>query len=221
MKLAHIAFLGIVTLLVSDILLVEGNKEREGKKERGKTKGDKKTEADAPQGKGGRSKGGKGSHQGKFVSKENANCTWAVTETQSVALKIDCKKEGSSFSCTFGGNPASCPKYTGNEKSYWKQISRALKKQKKICQDPKAVLKSKECKKGPQEAHLRYLSSDSLVPENTEKEPAVQVKEMEAGKDCEEDADPAERQRIVAEYCGHSWGSFCNFFLSMLQSKSC
>ncbi|OCT99369.1 fibroblast growth factor-binding protein 1 [Xenopus laevis] len=224
MKLAHIAFLGLVTLLLSDILLVEGNKQQEGKKERGKAKEEKKADVGSPQGKGGRSKGGKGSLQGKFVSKENTSCTWAVTEAQSVTLKIDCKKEGSSFSCTFGGNPSSCPKYSGNEKSYWKQIARALKKQKKICQDPKAVLKSKECKKGPQEAHLRYLGSDSLAAENTghkEMEPAVQVKETEVGKDCEEDSDPAERQRMAAEYCGHSWGSFCNFFLSMLQSKSC
>ncbi|KAE8629203.1 hypothetical protein XENTR_v10000393 [Xenopus tropicalis] len=224
MKLVHIAFLGLITLLMSNVLLVEGNNQREGKKERGKAKGEKKAEADSPQGKGGRTRGGKGSLQGKFVSKENATCTWAVTEAQSVTLRIDCRKEESSFSCSFGGNPSSCPKYAGNEKSYWKQIARALKKQKKICQDPKAVLKSKECKRGPQEAHLRYLGSQ--VPQqvgssHTHVEPDVQVPTTAPGKDCEEEADPAEKQRIAAEYCGNSWGSFCNFFLSMLQSKSC
>ncbi|XP_053314282.1 fibroblast growth factor-binding protein 1 [Spea bombifrons] len=234
MKLKCVAYLSVVALLLCQMLLVEGNKETEGKREKDGTgkqrqKGAAKEGKQArtsPDNKDSKSKGQKGSLQGKFVSKEKADCIWSVTGTETVHLNVQCTKGESTFSCTFAGNPSSCPKYAENQKSYWKQIARALRKQKNICQDPKAVLKSKDCKKGPQEAHMRYIISSMIVPEdkgNSQRDvnPPKPGTVTEAKKECLEDEDTAEKKRIAEEYCGSSWSSLCNFFLSMVQSKSC
>ncbi|KAM4810099.1 fibroblast growth factor-binding protein 1 [Rhinophrynus dorsalis] len=236
MKLRHVTFFCVICLLVSQTYLVEGNKQKEGKKDRegtgnqkqrGEGKGEKKQIAANPNEKETKSKGGKGSLQGKFSTKDKANCVWSVTETGTVTLKINCTRGESVFSCTFGGNPSSCAKYAANQKSYWKQITRALRKQKNICQESKTVLKSKECKKGPEQAHLRYISSSFLLTNEdkgsnqAEAKPTVQVNLTDATKDCAGDSDEAERKRAAAEYCGESWSSFCTFFFSMVQSKSC
>lgn len=219
MKLTKFALLTVVTLLISQILLVEGNKQREGKKD--KQKGAGKEEKDRG------SKGSRGSLQGKFVSKDSkAECTWSVSGSETVALNVECTKGETKVSCAYGGNPAACPSYVANQKSYWKQITRALKKQKNICQDQKAVLKSKECKKGPSEAHLRYLLPSMPVPNHEHKvqeqpNPTTKVDIIEPTKDCVEDADVLEKQRLAKDYCGDSWSSLCSFFFSMVQGKSC
>ncbi|KAM8939817.1 fibroblast growth factor-binding protein 1 [Pelodytes ibericus] len=225
--------LTVLAVLVSQMFLVEGNNQREGRKakeeaakgrQRGEGKDGKQAGA-SPDNKGSRSKGGKGSLGGKFVSKEKADCVWSVTGTESVVLNVQCSKEETRFSCSFGGNPSSCPKFAENQKSYWKQITRALRKQKNICQDPKAVLKSKECKKGPQEAHLSYIISTLIIVEekgdrHIDSKPTIQISVVEPNEDCADDTDVAGKQAMAEEYCG-SWGSMCNFFLSMLQSRSC
>ncbi|XP_063315954.1 fibroblast growth factor-binding protein 1 [Pelobates fuscus] len=228
MKLTRIAFLSVAALLLIQILLVEGNKERDGKKERdgGKKQRGGKPDGTGAEKKGSKSQGGKASLQGKFVSKEKADCVWSVTGTEVVLLNVQCTKEDRLLSCAFGGNPLSCPKYRENQKNYWKQITRALRKQKNICEDPKAVLKSKECKKGPPEAHLSYIISTLQAAEekgNTREDPnpAGHSNGTEATKECADDVDLAEKRRVAEEYCGSSWSSLCNFFISMLQSKSC
>ncbi|MEE6462441.1 hypothetical protein FKM82_001596 [Ascaphus truei] len=228
MKCKHVAYFGVTALLLSQLLLVECNKERGGKKERegagnekqrGAAKGEKK-QAGA----------GQGSLQGRFVSKDKAECIWSVTEAETVTLRVECIRGESRFSCTFGGKPSSCPKYAANQKSYWKQITRAVKKQKNICQDPKAVLKSKECKKGPQAAHLSYISSSLLAAEEKgtnygevshSANPTAKANLIEPNKECVEDVDTPDKKRVAQEYCGETWSSFCNFFFSMVQSKRC
>ncbi|KAM4709058.1 fibroblast growth factor-binding protein 1 [Discoglossus pictus] len=242
MKLRQVAFVSVLALLASQLILVECNKQKEGKKDkerdgnqkqRGGGRGGKKEAAVSPGEKGGKPKGGKGSLQGKFVTKDKSECTWAVTEAETVHLNVDCVKGESKVSCTFGGKPSSCSNYVENQKSYWKQITRALKKQKNLCQDPKAVLKSKDCRKGPQDAHLHIISSgqpagEGISRNHEEVKPTSKVNVIEATKDtpkptedCQEDPDVVERRREALEYCGDSWSSFCNFFFSMIQSKSC
>lgn len=229
MKLRTFALLTVATLLMSQILLVEGNKQREGKKDKQKGAGkEEKPKSPTRNGEKERgSKGGKGSLQGKFVSKDSkADCIWSVSESETVALNVECTKGETKVSCAYGGNPSACPNYVANQKSYWKQITRALKKQKNICQDQKAVLKSKECKKGPAEAHLRYLPPSVPVPNHEHKiqeepKPTTKVDITEQAQDCVEDADVIEKQRLAKEYCGDSWGSLCSFFFSMVQGKTC
>ncbi|XP_078526654.1 fibroblast growth factor-binding protein 1-like [Lissotriton helveticus] len=131
-------------------------------------------------------------------------------------------KGGESFWCVFAGSPSSCPQYAANQKNYWKQIACALKKQKNLCQDPKAVLKSKECKKGPKEAHLS-LSSSSLIEAASGKEKVIHPGEADAetsSKECVED-ESVDQKKVAEEYCGESWGSLCAFFFSMVQDKKC
>nr|DBA29299.1 TPA: hypothetical protein GDO54_009537 [Pyxicephalus adspersus] len=224
MRLKKIALLGVTIMLLTQILTADANKQREGKKDREKG-ANQKQKGDKEEGKGKGSKGGKGSLQGKFVSKEKADCVWSVSGTETVALKIDCTKGNTKISCTFGGNPSACQKYAENEKSYWKQITRALRKQKNICQDQKAVLKSKECKKGPPEAHLSYIipSVPTAVPEHhNHRQPTPTPKaDTKTENDCVEDPDVLERQRMAKEYCGDSWHSLCTFLFSVVQGKTC
>ncbi|XP_069488032.1 fibroblast growth factor-binding protein 1 [Ambystoma mexicanum] len=235
--------LACVVLLVSQLLLAEGNNPEEGKRERkgkGNAKGEGEKKGAKPQaepgeaGKDQKSKGGRGSPQGKFSTKDKAECTWVVSEANTgVSLRVECTKGGDSFRCEFAGNPSACPEYTANQKHYWKQISRALKKQKNICQDPKAMLKSKECKKAPKEAHLSILPEAGPAKEakkghhgkkhsppespTNESKPAA----GEGGKECVEDVEAIDQRKVAEEYCGESWSSFCTFFFSMLQNKKC
>ncbi|XP_056411163.1 fibroblast growth factor-binding protein 1 [Hyla sarda] len=223
MKLERFALLTLLTLLISQAFLVEGNKEKEGKKDRQRGAG-KEEKPKSPTHNGERgSKGGRGSLQGKFVSKDKAECTWSVSGTETVALNVECTKGETKVSCAYGGNPTTCPNYAANQKMYWKQIMRALKRQKNICQDQKAVLKSKECKKGPPEAHLKYLPPSVSAPNHEHKvqEQPTKVDVIEPTKGCVEDADVLEKQRLAKEYCGESWGSLCSVFFSMVQGSSC
>lgn len=235
-----------VVLLVSQQLLGECNAQEEGKKERkGKgnnqgaenQKGAKKEKKQSSPPQSEKGQGGKGSSpEGKFTTKDKSECTWAVSETDTVSLRVGCLKGGESFWCVFAGSPSSCPQYAANQKNYWKQIARALKKQKTLCQDPKAVLKSKECKKGPKEAHLS-LSSSSLVEAAPGKEkiihpgkkpsrPSNATAEVKpdagtSSKDCVEDEESVDQKKVAEEYCGESWSSLCAFFFSMVQNKKC
>ncbi|XP_075045069.1 fibroblast growth factor-binding protein 1 [Mixophyes fleayi] len=231
MRLKKIFLLSVVIILVSQTLLVEGNKQREGKKNREGTAEEKPRGAAKEEGKqsptrNGKGKGSKGSLQGKFVAKDKADCVWSVSGTETMVLNIDCTNGETRVSCTFGGTPTACPGYAGNQKNYWKQITRALKKQKNICQDQKAVLKSKVCKSGPKEAHLSYIIHRVKAPEHGHNNhgqvrPTTKIDTNERSKECMEDPEIIEAQRAAKEYCGDSWGSLCSFFFSMVQSKNC
>lgn len=201
--------------------------ERGGKKQKESNQGNEK----------GKSKGGKSSPKGKFETKENAECTWSVMDTNAVTVHVECKNGDREFWCEFSGDPSGCAQYAANQKSYWKQVSRSLKKQKQICQDPKSVLKSKLCRKGSQSAHLRLTQSSLLIAEGPAKEntmhhtkevaqtPAdasVTEKRLEhSSQDCVEDVDYIDQKKVAEEYCPESLLSFCNFFITMVQDKRC
>ncbi|XP_053113371.1 fibroblast growth factor-binding protein 1 [Hemicordylus capensis] len=233
MKITHFALLGALIVLAQ---MRQGDCERQ--KERNKER--------ASRGKGGRPEPGasdqnrraqkthgqKGSLKGKFVNKEKAECTWALNEAETTTLKVDCKVGESSFSCEFAGNPSTCPQYSENRKAFWKQITRSLKKQKKICEDPKSILKSKICKRGPSSAHFRLITSQSPkeeMPAHHGREatlapmpPAASEKRPEeASRDCVDDIDYVDQKKVAEQYCSDSWLSLCNFFISMIQDKKC
>uniref|UniRef100_A0A8C4U0W9 Fibroblast growth factor binding protein 1 n=1 Tax=Falco tinnunculus TaxID=100819 RepID=A0A8C4U0W9_FALTI len=182
------------------------------------------------------SKGGKSSPKGKFKTKENAECTWAVTDTNAAAVHVECKHGDSKFWCEFSGDPSTCAQYAANQKSYWKQVSRSLRKQKQICQDPKSVLKSKVCRKGPRSAHLKLTHSSLLTAVGpaegtihhakevvqTPAAASVTEKKLEHSRqDCVEDIDYIDQKKVAEEYCPESLLSFCNFFITMVQDKKC
>ncbi|NWV03111.1 FGFP1 protein, partial [Ptilonorhynchus violaceus] len=228
-----------VLMLVLHMLLVNCERQKERKKGRQPIEdgGKKQTESNQGNEKGRKSKGGKSSPKGKFETKENAECTWAVTDMGAVTVHVQCKHGDSEFRCEFSGHPSSCAQYAANQKSYWKQVSRSLKKQKQICQDPKSVLKSKLCRKGPPSAHLKLTHSSLLTAvgpakENTMHHPkevvetpaaaSVTEKKLEhSPQDCVEDVDDIDQKKVAKEYCPESLISFCNFFITMVQDKRC
>ncbi|NXM09125.1 FGFP1 protein, partial [Tyrannus savana] len=225
-----------VLMLVSQMLLASCERQKERKKGRQGLKGGGKTPTESTQGteKGRKSKGGKLSPRGKFETKGNAECTWAVTDINAATVHVECKQGDSTFWCEFSGDPSSCAQYAANQKSYWKQVSRSLKKQKQICQDPKSVLKSKVCRKGPQSAHLRLTHSSLLTAvgpdtkhhaqEVVQSPAAASVSEKtleQSPQDCVEDVDYIDQKKVAEEYCPESLLSFCNFFITMVQDKRC
>ncbi|XP_029463356.1 fibroblast growth factor-binding protein 1-like [Rhinatrema bivittatum] len=243
MKIRSLAFLCMLVLL-SQLFLVNGNQKKERKqakenkektqdagKQKDTNKGERKQAGVDQNEKRQKPKGGSGVLQGKFSSKDKSACTWAATAEDTITLKVECTKGDASFWCVFTGNPSSC---TADSKPYWNQIVRALRKQKSLCQSPKDVLKSKVCKKGPQDSHLR-LTSSSLVETGDMKkaEAAAQEKakpenseptEKDLAKDdtdCPGGGDPVDQRKAAEEYCGKKWGSFCTFFFSMVQDKKC
>ncbi|NXS58176.1 FGFP1 protein, partial [Brachypteracias leptosomus] len=226
-------------ILVSQMLLTncERQKERKKGKQGVEAGGKKQMESNQENEKGRKSKGGKSSPKGKFKTKENAECTWAVTDMNAATVHVECKHGDSEFWCEFSGDPSTCAQYRANQKSYWKQVSRSLKKQKEICQDPKSVLKSKVCRKGPRSAHLRLTYSSLLISAGPAKTDAIHhVKEVvqtpaaafvtekkpeHHSEDCVEDIDYIDQKKVAEEYCPESFLSFCNFFITMIQDKKC
>ncbi|KFW12279.1 Fibroblast growth factor-binding protein 1, partial [Eurypyga helias] len=227
-----------VLILVSQMLLATCERQKERKKGRQgiEDSGKKQTESNQENEKGHKSKGGK-SPKGKFKTKENVECTWAVTDMNAATVHVECKHGDSEFWCKYSGDPSTCPQYAANQKSYWKQVSRSLKKQKQICQDPKSVLKSKVCRKGPRSAHLRLTHSSLLTSvgpaegstvhhakevAQTPAATSVTEKKPEHGpQDCVEDIDYIDQKKVAEEYCPESLLSFCNFFITMVQDKKC
>ncbi|NXV14071.1 FGFP1 protein, partial [Cepphus grylle] len=228
-----------VLILVSQMLLADCERQKERKKGRQGIEdgGKKQTESNRENEKGRKSKGGKASPKGKFKTKENAECTWAVIDMNAATLHVECKHGDSEFWCEFSGHPSTCPQYAANQKSYWKQVSQSLKKQKEICQDPKSVLKSKVCRKGPRSAHFKLTRSSLLTSvgpakgntvhhtkEVAQAPAATSVAEKEQEhhlQDCVEDIDYIDQKKVAEEYCPESLLSFCNFFITMVQDKKC
>ncbi|KFP42232.1 Fibroblast growth factor-binding protein 1, partial [Chlamydotis macqueenii] len=227
-----------VLILVSQMLLANCERQKERKKGRQGVEGGGKnqTESNQENEKERKSKGGKSSPKGKFKTKENAVCIWTVTNMHAATVHIECKHGDSEYWCEFSGDPSTCPQYAANQKSYWKQVSRSLKKQKQICQDPKSVLKSKICRKGPRSAHLKLTHSSLLTSVGPAKgntnhhakvvqTPApASVTEKKLGhnsQDCVEDIDYIDQKKVAEEYCPESLRSFCNFFITMVQDKKC
>ncbi|XP_034264773.2 fibroblast growth factor-binding protein 1 [Pantherophis guttatus] len=162
-----------------------------------------------------RNRGQRGSPtKGKFINKEKAECSWIVNEKETTLLKVDCKKGKDAFSCAFSGSPPTCPWYAENQKVFWKEITRSLKKQKNLCKDPKTLLKSKVCKTGPPTAHLR------LVMEAKPETPTPQQPKKESS-DCVEDIDYVDQRKVAEEYCSEMWQNLCYFIISMIQDKKC
>ncbi|XP_041131887.1 fibroblast growth factor-binding protein 1-like isoform X2 [Polyodon spathula] len=222
----NIALILVILCLAQLLLVAECEKQESGK--RRKKEGKDKTRSDGEGGsrpekheagpKEKKERGQKSSMQGKFTTKDKAQCTWSVAEGDTFSLRVNCKKSEESYACEYVGRPSACTQYASNSKSYWKQISRALKKQKNLCKDASSVLKADMCKKAPGDAHFT-LSEHSLstakqntpptVPENAPA-PAVTPK----GNNCTESID---QKKLAEEYCSGSWSSLCTFFISMVQ----
>ncbi|XP_021417112.2 fibroblast growth factor-binding protein 1 [Oncorhynchus mykiss] len=161
---------------------------------------------------------GKGVFKGKFSTKDQTQCTWVATGDDAFVLDVNCKKGETSFDCKYVAKPATCPGYESNAKAYWKQITRALKKQKKLCLDSTALIKAGMCRKAPKEAHFKLNNTprDVVVPRTTIQTHSSPYVSPSGAKSCTVD-----KKRLAEEYCAGSWSSLCTFFFSMVQNDDC
>ncbi|KAM4621435.1 fibroblast growth factor-binding protein 1 [Polymixia lowei] len=146
--------------------------------------------------------------KGKFSSKDKSRCTWVATGTRDFVLGVTCKKGGESFSCEYVAKPDACPQFAANAKLYWKQIERALKKQKRLCQVGTAAVKAGLCRKAPADAHFKLNSAPRTGPSSSPRSAGM--------KSC-----PVDNTRLAEEYCTDTWLSFCTFFFKMVQNDDC
>uniref|UniRef100_UPI0037E7DAD5 fibroblast growth factor-binding protein 1-like n=1 Tax=Semicossyphus pulcher TaxID=241346 RepID=UPI0037E7DAD5 len=149
--------------------------------------------------------------KGKVVTKDKSECTWAATGEDVFILGVSCKKGGRSFSCEYVSKPTVCPRYASDVKLYWKQISRALKKQKSLCQDSSALVRAGMCRRADREAHFRLRNTQRKTDPPSSPQPAHR-----AVKSCQ-----SENMKLAEEYCKKSWSSVCTFFFTMVQDYDC
>ncbi|KAI4886974.1 hypothetical protein NFI96_001950 [Prochilodus magdalenae] len=137
--------------------------------------------------------------KGSFSTKDKTQCSWEAAGDQTLVLSISCTGK-ENVQCEYTANPTKCPQYESSSGKFWKQIARALKKQKKLCQDPKALIKAAVCKNVPKEAHFSL---------RTPQEPSK--------KDCK---GPSDRNKLAEEYCTSTWSSLCAFLFAMVMQMS-
>nr|XP_020445143.1 fibroblast growth factor-binding protein 1-like [Monopterus albus]XP_020447569.1 fibroblast growth factor-binding protein 1 [Monopterus albus] len=145
--------------------------------------------------------------KGKLVTTDRSACTWAATGQDLFILSVTCKKGDRHFSCEYVARPAACPHYASNVQLYWKQIARALKKQKVLCQDSSVLVRATVCRRANRDAHFRLHSAQR----KTTPAPAPR-----AVKSCQHS-----NKQLAEEYCGDTWSSFCTFFFTMVQDYDC
>ncbi|XP_040028715.2 fibroblast growth factor-binding protein 1 isoform X1 [Gasterosteus aculeatus] len=147
--------------------------------------------------------------KGKMVVKDKSECTWAATGEDTFVLGVSCRKRGRSFGCEYVARPAACPQYASNVDLYWKQIARALRKQRSAC--GAARVTAGVCRRAPADAHFRPRKA----PGNPIRPPAPGPAPKGA-KSCV----PGNR-KLAEEHCNESWSSFCTFFFTMVQDYDC
>ncbi|XP_051558351.1 fibroblast growth factor-binding protein 1 [Myxocyprinus asiaticus] len=158
--------------------------------------------------------------KGKFTTRDKAQCSWVARGEDMYTLTVTCKPgKGDGLTCRYTAKPATCPEYASNRKSYWKQIARSLKKQKKLCVDPRALLRAGMCKRAPQDAHFKLTEMTHAKPTKAEKTPTTTNATLpDTKRKCTERAD---HSKLAREKCGDSWASFCTFLFTIVQSGDC
>lgn len=152
--------------------------------------------------------------KGRMVAKDGGECHWAATGQQVVILAVNCKKGGGSFSCEYEARPSACPQFASDARLYWKQVARALKKQKSLCRDRRAVIKAGMCRRAVQDAHFRLRGETAAAA--VTRPPSTPQPALAGVASC-----PRKHRKRAAEFCNKSWSSFCIFFFTMVQSDDC
>ncbi|KAL2097456.1 hypothetical protein ACEWY4_006663 [Coilia grayii] len=174
--------------------------------------------------------------KGKFSTKDKTQCTWKAEGTDTYILTVKCTKGKESKECTYTARPDTCPGYSDNTKGYWKQIGRSVKKQKKLCQDPRALIRAGMCKRAPQDAHFKLMDTPSNVdlPKAVPTAKAARKKQVpttaktsttvttpKGGKVPDPCTERVDHKKLAEEKCGETWASLCNFVFTIVQSSDC
>lgn len=149
--------------------------------------------------------------KGRFSLKDGAQCSWRASRgDDAFVLGVTCKNGAKTFGCEYVAKPTACQQYASNTKAYWKQISRSLKKQRRLCRDSTAMVKAGMCRSAPAEAHfrLKHTRPSSRAPLPT----------AAGNNHC---PDRIERLRVAEEYCSSAWSSLCTFLFLMLENDEC
>ncbi|KPP59125.1 hypothetical protein Z043_122985 [Scleropages formosus] len=181
----------------------EEGKERKSGDEGGLPATSRVTSSEPGYKKSGKVPSGKDQFRGTLTTRKKTRCAWAGKGEHAAILQLKCKERRRTFDCEYMSRLSSCPRFAGNIGLFWKQISRAPKKQKNPCQDPAALIKAAMCRPAPQEAHFKLNSPLTEHPPSRN------------------GSEGTDRRKPASEYRGGSWPGFRNFFLSMVQSDHC
>lgn len=200
--LTHVTILLVLACISHQIVLSSCQKSHGRRGSRGQNK-EKSGPRLGPQPKSAPSRPIKGS----LVTKDKSECTWEATGEDLVILSVTCKTGGSSSSCEYVARPSVCPQYASNVRLYWKQMTRALKKQRRLCEDSNVLIKAGVCRRAARDAHfkLQHVQRRTTPPPTSEPAPR-------AVKSCR-----AESEKRAEEYCNDSWSSVCTFLFAMVE----
>lgn len=200
----------ILACLAQQSLQAEARKGQQERKGRGRVKQDVSSPKPTLPSRRGHEKRPKGSgghpaSKGQFSTKDKMQCSWVAAGDQALILRISCSKGNKSFNCEYTANPGLCHQYESSSGRFRKKIARSLRKQKNLCQDPKAAVKVSVCKNVRKEVHfsLRTPTEAQHPPQSM---------------DCKGLSD---RSKLAKEYCSNSWSSVCTFFFAMVESEGC
>ncbi|XP_036439309.1 fibroblast growth factor-binding protein 1 [Colossoma macropomum] len=153
--------------------------------------------------------------EGSFTARDSSLCTWTASGEKTFALRIACESEArGKFTCEYAGEPAACSAYGTGARRYWRQVGRALAKQKQLCADERAVVRAGMCVRAPPAAHFR-LARPETGPKTTT---TASVDFPESTTRAPECAESADHRRLAEEKCGEAWASICTFLFTIVQS---
>ncbi|XP_047196592.1 fibroblast growth factor-binding protein 1 [Hippoglossus stenolepis] len=210
--LTNLTILLVLACISHQLMLGSCQKGRRGRGGRGVDKGQNKDRSGVKVGRQPKSVSAQ-PIKGKLVTKDKSECTWAATGEDVFVLGVTCRKGDRSFSCEYVSQPSLCQRYTSNPKLYWKQIARALKKQRNLCQDSSVPVRAGMCRQAARDAHfrLRDVQRETVLPPPPPPPPAARaVKSCQPGN-----------KRLAEEHCNDSWSSLCTFFFTMVQDDDC
>ncbi|MBN3284173.1 FGFP2 protein, partial [Polyodon spathula] len=201
------------------ILCLYGPQEAEGKKENGNKQQDKKGKIKSIP------------SSGELITKDNHRCTWETSGEGEVSLLLNCIEEDKTYWCRFTGQPELCSNYNSKSSLYWKQVVGKVKKKKNAC-DGDRVLKTRICKKGPAESHMKLSEKSGPAGEAPEKGKGKGSRKKDSGpesSDKKKEKKPQELEKDdfgevndgnsesevepVENYCADNWHSVCSFFV--------
>lgn len=163
--------------------------------------------------------------KGKFRTKDKAQCSWVARGEVKYTLTVTCKPgKGDAFTCKYTARPEACPAYVAEPGTYWAQITRSLRKQKKVCSDPRSMLRAGMCKSAPLDAHFKLTetaqekSAKKEKTPTTEKEITTNATTTDTKRKCAQHSD---HSKIAKEKCGDSWASLCTFLFTLVQNGDC
>lgn len=201
----------LVLACISHQLVLGSSQKSHGRRGRGGDRGQHKDKPGLKVGRQPKSVSAAQPIKGKMVTKDKSECTWEATGDELFTLGVTCKKGDRSFSCEYVARPSVCPQYASNVKLYWRQIARALKKQKSLCQESSGLVKAGVCRRAATDAHFRLPGAQRKTALPSSPRPAP-----EAVNSCQ-----TNNKKLAEEFCGDSWSSFCTFFFTMVKDYDC